>query len=247
MDIEVAAYRLTLAYRLTRLDELDPAYDMNGRREKYDERYAGLDWPETAETMVGVPRLLHIADSLQTAIKDGVPGGFAECGVWRGGASIMAAAVLEGTGRPVWVCDSFKGFPEPDPFHGCDRGSNLHNIEYLTVGLDEVKANFEKYKLLTEEVHFVEGYFSDSLPGPVGDLAYLRCDGDMYGSTWQTLAALYDHVSPGGMVLIDDWNIGGGLYPARNATIDYRAEHGITEPLVELKDACGAVYWQKGS
>lgn len=229
-----------LAYQLTRLDGLDPA------SAAYADRYAGLDWPDDAETMVGVPRLLHIADSLRTALDTGVAGGFAECGVWRGGASIMAAAALQGTNRPVWVCDSFKGFPEPDPFYGSDMGSNLHNIDYLSVSLDEVEDNFAKYGLLSGQVRFVEGYFADSLPGPVGDLCYLRCDGDMYASTYQTLAALYDHVQPGGIVFVDDWNIGGWLQPCQTAVLDFRKEHDIGEPIVELGHVyCGAVYWQK--
>jgi hypothetical protein len=196
--------------------------------------------------MVGFPRLMHIAEWLQAAIDHGVGGGFAECGVWRGGASIMAAAVLDGTGRPVWVCDSFNGFPEPDPWHGSDLGSMLHTSCYLTVGLAEVKTNFGKYGLLSDQVRFVEGYFAGSLPGPIGDLCYLRCDGDMYGSTMQTLVALYDHVQPGGIVFIDDWTIGGWLQPCQTAVLEFRAEHGIKEPIVDLgPDYCGAVYWQK--
>ena len=59
-----------LARQLTRLDETSG--------EAFKERYGGLDWPATAETMIGVPRLLNIAECITTAVENSVGGGFAE-------------------------------------------------------------------------------------------------------------------------------------------------------------------------
>ena len=80
-------------------------------------RYGGNDWPLEAETMIGVPRLLNIIHCVESAVRDGIHGDVAECGVWRGGATIMMKAVLTALGetRDVWVCDSFQGLPKPDP------------------------------------------------------------------------------------------------------------------------------------
>jgi len=223
-----------LARQLTRLDETSG--------EAFKDRYGGLDWPATAETMIGVPRLLNIAGCITTAVGDGVVGGFAECGVWRGGACIMAAATFNDLGqsdRPVWVCDSFQGVPEPT--YALDVGATFHLTSLLAVSADDVRANFDRYGLLTDRVRFVEGWFRDTLPGPVGDLCVLRCDGDLYESTWETLTALYDRVQPGGFVIIDDYGIWRGC---RQAVDQFREEQAIETPLLPIEDGCGAVFWR---
>jgi O-methyltransferase len=224
-----------LARQLTRLDETVGEV-------AFVNRFTGREtWPLTAETMIGIPRLLNLADCLMTAAEDGVPGGFAECGVWRGGACIMAAAALDELGehRPVWVCDSFQGVPPPSVPQ--DEGGDLHTWPQLSVSAADVKANFERYGLLSDRVVFVEGWFADSLPGPIGDLAVLRCDGDLYSSTREILSALYHHVQPGGFVIVDDYGVVTGC---REATDEFRAERGITEPLRVIEDGVGAVFWR---
>ena len=65
--------------------------------------------------------------------------------------------------------------------------------------LETVKANFEKYGLLDAQVVFLKGWFKDTLPAaPIGKLAVMRLDGDMYESTMDALKSLYPELSPGG-------------------------------------------------
>jgi len=75
---------------------------------------------------------------------------------------------------------------------------------------------------------------------PIEKLAVLRLDGDLYQSTMDALVHLYPKLSPGGYIIIDDY---GSTPPAAKAVADYRAEHGIDEPIVQI-DWTG-VYWQK--
>ncbi len=52
------------------------------------------------------------------------------------------------------------------------------------------------------------------MPGaPIDRLSILRLDGDMYASTMDALEALYDRVSPGGYVIVDDYGAVAGLRP----------------------------------
>jgi hypothetical protein len=52
---------------------------------------------------------------------------------------------------------------------------------------------------------FLEGWFEDTLPKvPIERLAVLHMDGDLYESTMDGLNALYEKVSPGGYVIVDD-------------------------------------------
>jgi len=81
---------------------------------------------------------------------------------------------------------------------------------------------------LPRGVHFLKGFFNESLPGPVTTLALLRADGDLYTSIYETLAALYSRLSDGGYVVFDDWPIS----QARQAVFRFRREHGITTPII---------------
>jgi hypothetical protein len=61
--------------------------------------------------------------------------------------------------------------------------------------------DFESDGLATCGVHLVPGFFAASLPGPVGALALLRIDADLYTSIYECLTALYPRLSAGGYVI----------------------------------------------
>ncbi|CAO4146863.1 TylF/MycF family methyltransferase [Methylorubrum extorquens] len=209
-----------------------------------DRRLIGRDWPRTAVTMIGTARMRNLRRLLETALDDGVEGDVLEAGVWRGGACIYMRGILAARGvvdRTVWVADSFAGLPPPDAErHPADQGDEHHTVEELAISLDSVRGNFERFGLLDDRVAFLPGWFKDTLPkAPVERLAVLRLDGDMYGSTIDTLEALYDKVSPGGFVIVDDYI----LKACRAAVDDYRAQQNIDEPIVSVDGA--AVYWRK--
>jgi O-methyltransferase len=209
-----------------------------------DRRFWGRDWPASAQTMIGVSRMRNIRALVEQALADGVPGDFLEAGVWRGGACIYMRGILDAYGvadRKVWVADSFAGLPKPDEKrYPADRNDPHHTFTDLVVSLEDVKRSFERYGLLDDQVAFLPGWFKDTLPGaPIARLAVLRLDGDMYGSTMETLEALYPRVAPGGYVIVDDYI----LKPCAKAVDDYRRRFGIREALVDVDGA--AVFWRK--
>lgn len=209
-------------------------------------RAVGGDWPVTAHTMIGLKRLDNLQACVESVLAEGVPGDFIETGVWRGGATILMRAILKAysvTDRLVWVADSFEGLPPPDPArYPCDAGDTHHEQNVLAVSLDQVKANFDRYGLLDEQVRFLKGWFRDTLPAaPVERLAVLRLDGDMYESTMDGLVHLYPKLSPGGYLIVDDY---GAVPGCRRAVDDYRERQGITEELRPI-DWTG-VYWRRG-
>jgi O-methyltransferase len=217
------------------------------RRVDPDARAVGLAWPDhaaAAESMIGLKRMENIQDLVSAALRDDVPGDLVEAGVWRGGAAIFMRAILEtyaDADRLVWVADSFEGVPPPDVRRWPqDAGDDHHTHPILAVSQDEVRANFERYGMLDERVRFLPGLFADTLPSaPIDRIAVLRLDGDMYGSTMETLEPLYPKVSTSGFVIVDDY----GLGPCRQAVEDYRATHGITDEIHHV-DWTG-VWWQK--
>lgn len=207
-------------------------------------REEGRDWPTRAETMIGLRRLDNVQECVETVIADGVPGDVLEAGVWRGGAGILMRAVLAvhgDTERTVWMADSFQGLPKPRAEHPADAQDEHWTQPFLAVSADQVKANFAKYGMLDDRVRFLEGWFADTLPtAPVDQLAVLRVDGDMYGSTMDVLDALYDKVSVGGFVIIDDY---GEIPQCRAAVEDFRAAHKVIEPIQRI-DGTG-VFWRR--
>jgi len=200
-----------------------------------------------AHTMTGNKRLNNLQFCVEDVIVKGVPGDLIETGVWRGGSTIFMRAILKAYGitdRQVWVADSFQGLPPPDESkYPADKGDLYHTMDELRVSKEQVAANFEKYGLLDDQVKFLKGWFSETLPtAPIEKIAVARLDGDMYESTMDALKALYPKLSVGGYMIIDDY---GAVPGCKKAVEDYRAEHNITDE-IHVIDWTG-VYWQRKS
>ena len=158
------------------------------RRPDDGRRAIGNDWPPTAETMIGTARLDNLRACVESVLEDEIPGDLIETGVWRGGSTILMRAILAANGitdRTVWVADSFEGLPVPDgEAYPADEGVDFSGFKQLAVSVEEVRANFERYGLLDDQVRFLKGWFKDTLAqAPIDQLAVLRLDGDLYQST----------------------------------------------------------------
>ncbi len=216
----------------------DPGSDEEGRRNAY-ELTPGI------MTMIGRTRMEDLRRRLVDVIERDVPGHVIETGVWRGGATILMRGVLAAygdTARKVIVADSFEGLPPPDTLaYPLDEGLDFHLHPILAVSLDDVQANFERYGLLDERVVFLKGWFKDTLPSVHDEqLSLVRLDGDLYESTMDAIVNLYPALSPGGWLIIDDYN---DIPACKAAVTDYRTEHEIFEPIEEI-DFTG-VCWRK--
>jgi O-methyltransferase len=198
----------------------------------------GRTTPSRGLTMVGARRLENLQDLMGRTLSENIPGDYLEAGAWRGGACIFMRAVLEAHGvtdRKVWVADSFEGLPDVGPGKQPPGSAGL-----MAVSLEEVQDSFRRYGLLDGQVQFLKGWFKDTFPkAPIARLAILRVDADLYDSTMDALVNLYDRVSPGGFVIIDDT----AFEFCAKAVNDFRQQRGITAPLQKI-DWTG-VYWQK--
>jgi O-methyltransferase len=218
------------------------------REVPFDEkkRNLGLDWPASAETMIGMQRLTHLQHCVETVLAEEIPGDLIECGVWRGGACILMRAVLEAyrdEERCVWLADSFEGVPPPDPEnYSADTDLRLDlSADRLAIPESAVRNNFKRYGLLDDRIRFLPGWFKNTLPdAPIDRIALLRLDGDLYESTIQALDALYSKVSAGGFCIIDDYQ---SINACRQAVMDYRQKNSISAEIIDI-DGSG-VYWRK--
>jgi hypothetical protein len=212
------------------------------------EHYVNSD----AVSMLPLARFDNIQSCMCNVLLDGIPGDFIETGVWRGGAAIFMRGVLKAlqvSDRLVWAADSFEGLPKPDPVRfpieaKAQSGPVIQEAYHnLVATLEEVKRNFAAYKLLDEQVKFLKGWFKETLPtAPIESLAVIRLDGDFYESTRDSLTSLYDRLSVGGYVIVDDYAEDSWTY-CRKAVDEFRMERCITEPLVKVDSGC--FYWQR--
>ena len=208
------------------------------------ERHDGMDWPRAAHSMIGRERMNQLQEAMETVVRENIEGDFIETGVWRGGSCIFMNGFLQAnniTDRNVWVADSFEGLPAPNlEQYPKDYGDYLHTFDYLRVSLEQVQENFKKYDLLNNQVKFLKGWFKDTLPtAPIEKIAIARLDGDMYESTMDGLVNLYDKVSKGGYIIIDDY----GLPSCAEAVTDFRNQRILKAPITKI-DVFG-VYWRK--
>jgi O-methyltransferase len=199
-------------------------------------------WPDTGESMAGRARLDNVHEAVDSVLEENIPGNLIETGVWRGGATILMRAVLKArrcSDRFVFVADSFQGLPAATV--ASDDAGYLHLDSGLAVSLDEVRENFRRYQLLDDQVRFVKGWFSETLPDLLEERwAVVRLDGDMYESTMDGLVNLYPGLSSGGWLIVDDY---GTYVSCRRAVDEYRLEHRIADEIVAI-DRTG-VYWRK--
>jgi len=79
----------------------------------------------------------------------------------------------------------------------------------------------------------------------IKSISFLRLDGDLYVSTIQPLEILWDKLSVGGFIYVDDY---GSFQGCRNAVNEFRKKRNITTPMVQIEerdDKFEAVWWQK--
>jgi len=224
-----------------------PGFHPTTREYNSERRLNGFDWPLFGVSMVGMRRLENVQNLLFSVFSKNVPGDFVETGVWRGGTCIFARAVMRAKGqqhRKVYVSDSFAGLPPGNPVFG--KGDmNWEKMDYLPTSPDQVALHFSMFNVLDSGVMFVQGYFNDSMPTLRSHLqrfdssiSILRLDGDMYQSTIDVIYRLYDLVSIGGYVIVDDWGL-----PARKACEDFFNHHDHHPTIVPIDRL--SVYWMK--
>ena len=190
--------------------------------------------------MTGVARLLALISAVRYVSRRGIPGDIAECGVYMGGNIEVMIRTLQRHGvrdRDVYLYDTFAGMPKPTDKDDCalggvalwetlrtevdgEKGSN-----WMKAGVELVRQRIDPLGYPDKHLRFIKGMVEDTIPATMPDkIAILRLDTDFYSSTKHELKHLYPRLSPGGILIIDDY----GAFPgSRMATDEYAAEHGL--------------------
>ena len=181
-------------------------------------------------TMTSPERLYALHHACRYVVEAGIPGDFVECGVWKGGSSMMMALELVARGeaetaRRLHMFDTFTGMAEPQPSDGevareewSRRQRDDHN-EWCYAPEREVLDNVLSTGIAAERVHTVAGKVEETIPEHAPEsIALLRLDTDWYESTRHELEHLYPRLSERGVLVIDDY---GHWQGARRAVDEY--------------------------
>jgi hypothetical protein len=206
-------------------------------------------------TMTTWERQFALYKSVIYMVRNNIPGDIVECGVWKGGSSMMAAYTLlhlNDTGRHLYLYDTYTGMAEPGEADSTYGNSALNTWKKKQKGdinewcyspVEEVENNLARTNYPKDKLHFVKGKVEDSIPGTIPKtIGILRLDTDWYSSTKHEMNHLYPLVSKGGVVIIDDYGYWEG---SKKALIEYFAEHDL-HPLLNRIDGA-AIMFQKNS
>jgi O-methyltransferase len=199
-------------------------------------------------TMTSPERISALRDAVQYVLRNKVLGDIVECGVRKGGSMMVCALTIldELELRNLWLYDTFEGMSPPT---GADvalisgkKADQLLNTRYrdariwAVCALDDVKINVESTGYPKEQIRYVQGRVEDTIPVSAPEcIALLRLDTDWYNSTYHELVHLSPRLSPGGVLIIDDYGVWGG---SRKAVDQYFAEQRI-KPLLHRIDHTG--------
>lgn len=193
-------------------------------------------------TMTSVQRLYALYNAVNYVVGQKVPGSFVECGVWKGGSSMMAALTLVQRGdteRALYLYDTFEGMSAPTEkdrkYVGMDADdvqkkwhasqSEAGSNEWSFSPIEEVRANMNATGYPSPKVHLVKGKVEETIPGTLPDeISVLRLDTDWFESTKHEMEWLFPRLSRFGVLILDDY---GSWQGAREAVDDYFAQHNI--------------------
>jgi hypothetical protein len=176
-------------------------------------------------TMTSFARGLALFRAVRYIATRPVPGSIVECGVWRGGSSMIALMSLLKFGdgkRRVVLFDTYQGMTEPGEFDVDREGRSAkalleaekdraeQSLVWAKASLDEVRANLASTGYDMSLVEFVDGDVRTTLSRSLtGAIALLRLDTDFYDSTMAELKVLYPRLLQHGVLLIDDYDTAG--------------------------------------
>lgn len=181
-------------------------------------------------TMTGPGKMYALYKAVCYVIEREISGCMVECGVWKGGSSMIMATTLKlhkEQCRDLYLYDTYTGMSKPS---NEDRRQNLDELQQAEVlskweqkqqenynewcfsSLTEVKRNLSLTGYPEQRLFFVKGKVEDTLQKivPESSISILRLDTDWYQSTKKELSVLFPKLAIGGILIIDDYYAWGG-------------------------------------
>lgn len=223
------------------------------------ERVAEQGLPPTAQavrrqrlTYLSPQKLKRLEGTLSAVLNEGTPGDILEFGVALGGSAIILAQHATREGRTFHGFDVFGMIPPPTSDK--DDAKSKQRYEVIASGqskgirgdtyygyhqglFDEVRASFARHGVPVngKTVILHKGLFAETWPGYDGQtIAFGHIDCDWYDPVKFCLEHVAGRISPGGVIILDDYHDYGGC---RTATAEFLSDrHDFT-----LEDGANAI------
>lgn len=157
-----------------------------------------------------VSEATHVLAALHRSLA--VPGDVVEFGIAQGATSALLANELRATGRTLWLYDSFAGLPAPTPEDRLkDDIFRLGAMERyqgeMACARGEVEERLRRIGVAPGAVRIVPGFIDESLAREApAQVAFAYVDFDFYAPIRQALEFLDRTLSPGGWIVVDDYD-----------------------------------------
>lgn len=187
-------------------------------------------------TYCGYNKLVSIAESINEVKKEQVYGSYIEAGVALGGSAILIAKIKNPASH-LYLYDAFGMIPPPSANDGSDaherykviadgKSKGLGNDQYygyMENLEDVVRRNLENAKidLNSSNVHLIRGFLTDTL-NVLEPVAFAHIDVDWYDSVRICIDRITPHLSPGGIMIFDDYHSYSGC---RRAVDEFLGSH----------------------
>lgn len=212
------------------------------------QKYSDIKDPEFWEiyrlckpyTMTSIERMYSLFCSINYILNNKIPGSFVECGVWRGGSSMLIAKMLTNRNikdRKIYLFDTFEGMSAPTKDDADFTGKsasfllekNKHNKQesvWCLADLSDVQNNMRLTNFPEENIVYIKGKVETTIPTPILNetISLLRLDTDWYESTKHELTYLFPKLDNNGVLIIDDYGYWEGC---RKAVDEYFVENKI--------------------
>ena len=165
---------------------------------------------------------------LRTVIEHNIRGDMAELGVYKGNTARLIHHYLPE--KTLHLFDTFEGFTERSVV------AEKENTSFSTKGHKFSDTSLEGVKRYVsarnDNVHYYKGYFPDSIPSGFQDLAFsfVSLDADLFEPTLEGLKCFYPRMSPGGLIVVHDYNAWIGARKAVDEFFSDKAEMPVPMP-----------------
>lgn len=215
------------------VNDMFPGFE--GRRDRRDIAAGHKTFPDIREpefwavyqkcrpyTLLSTECAYNLFTAVRYIAENGIAGDLVECGVLLGGASLAAAMFCDHLGltrRKFFLFDTFAGF----------RGDVVEtDLAGRPVPLKTAFASARRFRGAVEAVIarsgldparfvLVEGDVKETLPhAAIGQVSLLQLDTDAHDLTLHEMRTLYPALTPGGVLIVDDY----GQYEGVRRAID---------------------------
>lgn len=173
---------------------------------------------------IELDELSVLLSELEKVLAADIRGDVVEFGCYVGTASLFMQRLIAGSNKRLHVYDSFEGLPQKSDRDQSPAGKQFAQGE-LAASKDKLIKNFKQANLPLPVIH--KGWFDRIRPSDIPEqIAFAFLDGDFYQSVMDSLKLIWPRLSPGAVVIVDDYQ-SESLPGARRAVDAWLTRHPV--------------------